>query len=77
MVGVCHDAHLENLPHQVIPQEVRYMLQSKNILAAFYFIAFIVCFLVFFAKRSWGYLVAAVCWLMIGIYCLVRKDDDL
>ena len=46
-------------------------------LAAFYFIAFIVCFLVFFAKRSWGYLVAAVCWLMIGIYCLVRKDDDL
>ena len=53
------------------------MFQNNKTLAAFYFIAFIVCFLVFFAKRSWGYLVAAICWLMIGIYCLVRKDDDL
>ena len=53
------------------------MFQSNKTLAAFYFIAAIVCFLVFLGKHSWGYLVAAVVWFMLGIYCLVRKDDNL
>ena len=53
------------------------MFQSNKTLAAFYFIAFIVCLLVFLGKHSWGYLVAAVVWLALGVYCLVRKDNEL
>ena len=53
------------------------MFQNNKTLAAFYFIAFIVCLLVFFGRRSWGYLVASVLWLGLGVYCLIKKDDDL
>ena len=53
------------------------MFQNNKVLAALYFIAFIACLITFFGRHSWGYLVAAVLWLMLGIYLLVRKDDDI
>ena len=53
------------------------MFQSNKTLAAFYFIAFIVCLLVFFGRHSWGYLAAAGVWFALGIYCLIRRDDKL
>ena len=53
------------------------MFENNKVLAALYFIAFVACFVTFLGRHSWGYLVASVIWLMLGIYCLVRKDDDL
>lgn len=53
------------------------MFENNKVIAALYFVGFIGCLLSFFRGHSWGYLVAAICWLMIGIYCLVRKDDNL
>ena len=53
------------------------MITNNKAVAALYFIAFIGCLLSFIRGHSWGYLVAAVVWLMLGIYCLVKKDDDI
>ena len=53
------------------------MFKSDKTAAAFYFIAFVVCLITFFGTHKWGYLVAAALWLVIGIYLLVRKHDDL
>ena len=52
------------------------MFQNNKAIAALYLIAFIGCLLSFFRGHSWGYLVASVLWLMLGIYCLVKKNDD-
>ena len=41
---------------------------SNKLLAPVYFIAFVSCLVVFFTKRQWGWLVAAVVWLVLGIY---------
>ena len=53
------------------------MFENNKVLAGLYFIAFVACFVTFLGSHSWGYLVAAVVWLALGVYCLVRKDDDL
>ena len=53
------------------------MFRSDKTAAIFYFIACVVCVLVFFGSHKWGYLVAAVLWLMLGIYLMVREHDDL
>ena len=53
------------------------MFTNNKAVAALYFIAFIGCLLSFIKGHSWGYLVAAVVWFMLGIYCLVKKDDDI
>ena len=53
---------------------------SNKMLAPIYFIAFISCLVVFFGKREWGWLVAAVVWLALGIYYFMkynRSDNDL
>jgi Na+/melibiose symporter-like transporter len=55
-----------------------YMFENNKVLAALYFIACVACVIAFFGGgHKWGYLVAAVVWLMLGIYLLVRKDDDI
>ena len=53
------------------------MFRSNKAVAALCFIAFIGCFLSFLRGHSWGYLVASVLWLGLGVYCLIKKDDDL
>lgn len=53
------------------------MFTNNKAVAALYFIAFIGCLLSFIKGHSWGYMVAAVVWLMLGIYCLIKKDDDI
>ena len=53
------------------------MFGSNKALAAFYFIAFVICLLTYIGGHKSGYLIAAVVWLVLGVYCLVRKDDDL
>ena len=53
------------------------MFQNSKVVAAMYFIAFIACLITFLGSHKWGYLVAAVVWIMLGIYCLIRKDDDI
>lgn len=53
------------------------MFENNKVLAGLYFIAFVACFITFLGGHRWGYLVAAVVWLALGIYCLIRKDDDL
>jgi hypothetical protein len=53
------------------------MFQNNKITAALYFIAFVACLITFFGRHSWGYLAAAVLWLVLGVYCLIKKDDSL
>lgn len=53
------------------------MFENNKVLAGLYFIAFVACLVTFLGRHSWGYLVAAVVWFMLGVYCLVRKDDDI
>ena len=53
------------------------MFGSNKVLAAFYFIACVICLLTFIGGHKWGYLIASVVWLMMGIYCLISKDDEL
>ncbi len=54
------------------------MFENNKVLAALYFIACVACVIAFFSGgHKWGYLVAAVVWLMLGIYLLIRKDDDI
>ena len=53
------------------------MFENNKVLAALYFIACVACVIAFFGGHKWGYLVAAVVWLMLGIYLLIRKDDDI
>ena len=53
------------------------MFRNNKAIAALYFIAFIGCLLSFFRGHSWGYLVAAVVWLVLGVYMLIRKGDDI
>ncbi len=53
---------------------------SNKLLAPVYFIAFVSCLVVFFTKRQWGWLVAAVVWLVLGIYYYAkynRNGNDL
>jgi hypothetical protein len=52
------------------------MFENNKVLAGLYFIAFVACLVTFFGGHRWGYLAAAVVWLVLGIYCLIRKDDD-
>lgn len=53
------------------------MFENNKVLAGLYFIAFVACVVTFFSGHKWGYLVAAVFWLGLGVYCLIRKDDEL
>ncbi len=53
------------------------MFENNKVLAGLYFIAFVACFVTFLGGHRWGYLVASVVWLGLGVYCLIRKDDEL
>ncbi len=53
---------------------------SNKTLAPIYFMAFVSCFIVFLGKHEWGWLVAAVIWLALGIYFFIkynRNGNDL
>ena len=52
-------------------------MENDKVLAARYFIAFVGCLLTFIRGHQWGYLVAAVVWLALGVYCLIKKDDGI
>ncbi|MBQ3369901.1 MAG: hypothetical protein IJG48_02655 [Mogibacterium sp.] len=52
------------------------MFQNSKVIAALYFIAFVVCLVCFIGGRGWGYLVAAVVWILFGVYCLISDKDD-
>lgn len=49
---------------------------NNKIIAPLYFIAFVACLVTFFSGRTFGYLVAAVVWLMLGIFYLIKSKDD-
>lgn len=53
------------------------MFENNKVIAALYFIGFIGCLLSFFRGHSWGYLVASGVWFALGIYCLVKKDNNI
>lgn len=53
------------------------MFSNNKILAALYFVAFVGCLLTFISGRGWGYLAAAILWLVLGVYLLIKKNDDL
>ena len=68
----------QEIPYYEQYETIRYMFENNKVLAALYFIACVACVIAFFSGgHKWGYLVAAVVWLMLGIYLLVRKDDDI
>ena len=52
------------------------MFRSFKGAAAFYLIACVVCAVTFFGSHRWGYLVAAVVWALLAVYCIVRERDD-
>ena len=47
---------------------------SNKMLAPIYLIAFVSCFIVFLGKREWGWLVASVIWLVLGIYFFIKYN---
>ena len=52
------------------------MFENNKVLAALYFIAFVACIITFIGGHKWGYLVAAVVWLLLGIYVLISGKND-
>lgn len=51
-------------------------MKNNKMIAAIYFIAFIACGVTFYTTRKYGYLVASGAWLALGIYHVIRNNND-